>query len=165
MFCVGLLLNYNILEVMTCKRLLGWIAATGLLYGCSTKPTDTPLVGTWELISATATEGDSTYATFDANRKMIKLINATHFAFLNHAVQPGSDTAANRFSAGGGKYTLVDSIYTEELDYYVDKAWENNKFRFVVNINRDTLVQKGVEKVEKLGIDRIIVEKYKRITD
>jgi hypothetical protein len=150
---------------MTCKHLLGWIAATCLLYSCATKQTETPLVGTWELISATATEGDSTYSTFDANRKMIKLINATHFAFLNHAVQPGSDTAADRFSAGGGKYSLVDSVYTEELDYYVDKAWENNKFKFVVSISNDTLVQKGVEKVEKLGIDRVIVEKYKRVTN
>ena len=27
----------------------------------------------------------------------------------------------------------------------------------------DTLTQKGVEKLEKLGIDRIIVEKYKKV--
>ena len=150
---------------MTCKRLLSWVAATSLLYSCATKQNDTPLVGTWELISATATEKDSTYSTFDQNRKMIKLLNATHFAFLNHAVQPGSDTAADRFSAGGGKYTLVDSVYTEELDYYVDKAWENNKFKFVIHINNDTLVQKGVEKVDKLGIDRVIIEKYRRVAD
>jgi hypothetical protein len=150
---------------MTCKRLLSWVTAAFMVVSCTTKQKDTPLVGTWELISATATEKDSTYSTFDSNRKMIKLINATHFAFLNHAVQPGSDTAADRFSAGGGKYTLVDSVYTEELDYYVDKAWENNKFKFVININKDTLIQKGVEKVEKLGIDRVIIEKYRRVVD
>jgi len=32
----------------------------------------------------------------------------------------------------------------------------------VVKIKNDTLIQKGIEKVEKLGVDRIIVEKYVR---
>ena len=67
------------------------------------------------------------------------------------------------FTGGGGSYTLVDSVYTEHLDYFVTKEWEGGKFEFVVNINGDTLIQKGVEKVEKLGIDHIIVEKYKRV--
>lgn len=120
-------------------------------------------MGTWELISATTTEKDSTFSTFDPNHKMIKLINATHFAFLNHALETGKDAAANSFTAGGGTYTLVDSLYTESLDYFIDKKWENNKFQFVVTIKGDTLIQKGVEKVEKLGIDHVIIEKYKRI--
>ena len=58
---------------------------------------------------------------------------------------------------------MVDSIYTEYLDYYIDKEWENNKFQFVINITNDTLSQKGVEKIDKLGVDRVIVEKYKRV--
>ena len=32
------------------------------------------------------------------------------------------------------------------------------KFEFVVKIKNDTLIQKGIEKVEKLGIDRIITK-------
>lgn len=67
------------------------------------------------------------------------------------------------FIAGGGAYTLVDSIYTEHLEYFVDRQWEDNKFEFVVKIVQDTLIQKGIEKVEKLGIDHVIVEKYKRV--
>ncbi|RRB02367.1 hypothetical protein [Larkinella rosea] len=138
------------------------IAALATASGCEPqKPL--PLVGTWELISATSTEKDSTFSTFDPNRKMIKIINATHFAFLNHAVQPGKDSTAAAFSAGGGTYTLADSTYTENLDYFVDKQWENHKFRFTVRISNDTLTQTGIEKLEKLGIDRIIVEKYKRV--
>lgn len=134
------------------------------LCSCNTKPTESPIVGTWELVSATTTEKDSTFSTFDPTHKMIKIINATHFAFLNHAVSK-NDSSATRFSAGGGKYTLADSVYTEHLDYFTDKAWENNKFEFVVKISGDTLVQKGIEKVEKLGIDHIIIEKYKRVND
>src|SRR5438128_1446034 len=145
---------------MKFKLLLSSIAICTTFYGCATKESSTPIIGTWELISATTTEKDSTFSTFDPSHKMIKIINPTHFAFLNHAVNTAKDSS-NAFTAGGGKYTLVDSVYTESLDYYSDKAWENNKFPFVVKISNDTLVQKGVEKVEKLGIDRVIIEKYK----
>ncbi|GAB3329436.1 hypothetical protein GCM10027299_32790 [Larkinella ripae] len=141
------------------------IGLGAVLTGCqSEKPSSLPLIGTWELVSATATEKDSTFSTFNPNQKMIKIINDTHFAFLNHDGRSGKDTsAALPFSAGGGRYTLADSVYTEHLDYFIDKAWENHKFEFVVKIAGDTLVQKGVERLEKLGIDRVIIEKYKRV--
>lgn len=58
---------------------------------------------------------------------------------------------------------MVDSLYTEHLEYFVDRAWEGHTFEFVVQLEGDTLVQKGVEKLEKLGVDRVIVEKYKRV--
>lgn len=148
---------------MIFKIVLVLIMVVSTLTGCNTKQTDTPIIGTWELISATTTEKDTTFSTLDPKHKMIKIINATHFAFLNHAIVLGKDSAANAFTAGGGKYTLVDSVYTEYLDYFIDKEWENNKFSFIVEIRNDTLIQKGVEKVDKLGIDRVIVEKYKKI--
>jgi len=143
---------------------LSLIVVMSTLSNCNTKHTDPPLVGTWELISAETIEKDTTFSTFDPSHKMIKIINPTHFAFLNHAVNTVKDSS-NAFTGGGGKYTLVDSVYTESLDYYIDKAWENNKFPFVVKISNDTLIQKGVEKVEKLGIDRVIIEKYKRVNN
>ena len=128
------------------------------------KPQDElPLVGTWELIGATTIEKDTSFSTFDPKIKMIKIINPTHFAFLSHDLNMGKDTATAKFTSGGGSYTLKDSVYTEHLEYFIDRAWENNKFEFVVNIVNDTLIQKGIEKVEKLGIDHVIIEKYKRI--
>ena len=130
---------------------------------CSSKPDRLPIEGTWELISATATEKDSTYSTFDSSRSMIKILNQTHFAFLNHAINTKKDSTAAPYSAGGGEYTLADSTYTEHLAYFSDPAWENHTFKFTVTIQNDTLIQKGVEKVEELGIDRIIIEKYRRV--
>jgi hypothetical protein len=73
----------------------------------------------------------------------------------------GKDSAAVYF-AGGGKYTLKDSLYTENLEYFSLREWENNKFDFVVKVQNDTLTQKGIEKIEKLGVDQIIIEKYVR---
>ena len=137
-------------------------AVVAVFGGCTTTQNSVPVTGTWELISAITTEKDSTFSTFNPKNKMIKIINATHFAFLNHDMSGGKDTASAAFTAGGGSYTLADSTYTEHLDYYIDRQWEMNKFPFTVKITGDTLIQKGIEKLEKLGINRVIVEKYKR---
>lgn len=120
-----------------------------------------PLTGTWRLISAETTEKDSTFSTFNPKTKMIKIINDSHFAFFNHDLNNGKDSTAV-FFGGGGKYTLKDSVYTENLEYFNNRQWENNKFEFVIKIQNDTLIQKGIEKIEKLGVDHIIVEKYVR---
>lgn len=127
-----------------------------------TNQSNLPIIGTWELISATTTEKDSTFSTFDPKLKMIKIINPDHFSFFQHDLTMGKEPNP-KFSAGAGKYTLVNDTYTEYLEYFSNRAWENNKFEFKVSIKNDTLTQQGIEKVEKLGVDRIITEKYKRI--
>jgi len=143
------------------------IVVLSALLACNTKQNhlSIPIIGTLELISATTTEKDTTFSTFNPKIKMIKIINPTHFAFLTHDLNMGKDTTTAAFTAGGGAYTLMDSTYTEQLEYYIDRQWENNKFQFVVHITNDTLIQKGVEKLDKLGIDRVIVETYKRVKE
>lgn len=148
------------------KHLFTLLLIATLLISCGQK-TDTqkslPLVGTWQLISATSTERDSTFSTFNPKNEMIKIITPTHFAFFNHDLQHGKDSTSAFYVAGGGEYTLKDSVYTEHLQYFIDRAWEDHKFEFVVKIQNDTLTQSGVERLEKLGIDRVIVEKYVRV--
>ena len=158
-------MSYNKLAKMNVEIALILMVIILSVSACNTKQTRLPIDGTWELISATTTEKDTTFSTFDPKHKMIKIINSTHFAFLNHDLSTGKDSSRTSFTAGGGKYTLADSVYTENLEYYIDKEWENNKFQFVVNIKDDTLIQKGIEKVDKLGVDRVIIEKYKRVKD
>lgn len=129
------------------------------------KPASLPIMGTWQLISATSTERDSTFSTFNPKQKMIKIITPTHFAFFSHDTDMGKDSATAAFSGGGGVYTLVDSLYTEHLEYFNLREWEGHTFPFVVTVKNDTLTQQGVEKVVELGIERLIVEKYKKIKD
>lgn len=129
---------------------------------CTSEKKEIPLAGTWRLISAETTEKDSTFSTFNPKTKMIKIINDSHFAFFNHDLNNGKDSTNAVFFGGGGKYTLKDSTYTENLEFFNNRQWENNKFEFIVKIKNDTLIQKGIEKIEKLGIDRVIVEKYVR---
>jgi hypothetical protein len=145
------------------KKYIYFLTVILLFVSCGTKNSNTlPLTGTWRLISAETTERDSTFSTFNPKTKMIKIINESHFAFFNHDLNNGKDSTNAIFFGGGGKYTLKDSIYTENLEYFNNRQWENNKFEFVVKIQNDTLIQEGIEKLEKLGINRIITEKYVR---
>ncbi|KAF2517232.1 hypothetical protein [Flavobacterium foetidum] len=143
------------------KKAISVLILISTISACNSEKKN-PIIGTWRLVSAETTDKDSTFSTFNANTKMIKIINETHFAFLNHDLKNGKDSTTALYFAGGGKYTLKDSIYTENLEYFNNRDWENNKFEFIVKVQNDTLIQKGIEKVEKLGVDHIIIEKYVR---
>src|SRR6188508_3046369 len=117
------------------------------------------LKGTWKLLSGALIEkGDTMVTDYTKGRSFIKIINDSHFAFLNHTLR--KDTSD--FSAGGGTYSLNGNNYTEHLEYCSAKEWEGHDFSFTVTIAGDTLVQSGVEKIEAQGIDRINTEKYIR---
>ena len=130
----------------------------------ATTTTALPLQGTWKLLSGTLIEKEDTTVTdYTKGTSFIKVINATHFAFLSHSVDNKKDTAA--FSAGGGRYTLQDSLYTEHLEYCNDRQWEGNDFQFTITIHNDTLTQQGVEKIDSLGVNRMNIEKYVRVKE
>ena len=95
-------------------------------------------------------------------RSFIKVINQTHFAFLNHDTNKGKDSLAV-FGAGGGRYTLHGNSYKEHLEYCSDRSWEGHQFTFIIQITGDTLVQSGVEKIESEGINRTNIERYVRV--
>ncbi len=123
-----------------------------------------PVVGTWQLITGTLIEkGDTTVTDYTENISFIKIINDSHFSFLQHDLKKGKDSTAV-FAAGGGSYSIQDSIYTEHLEYCTDRAWEGNDFTFTLSIKNDTLTQRGLEKVEGTGINRENIEKYVKIS-
>lgn len=146
------------------KSSLLFLFVSLLMFSCK-KETENKnqLIGTWQLISGTLIEkGDTTIMDYTTKISFIKIINDTHFAFLQHDLNKGKDSSAV-FGAGGGKYTLVDSLYKEQLEYCNAREWEGNNFDFVITIKNDTLIQRGIEKVEKAGVNRINVEKYVRM--
>ena len=119
--------------------------------------------GTWQLISGTLVEGgDSVVTDYTRGISMIKVINDTHFAFLNHDLRHGRDSIAS-FSAGGGLYTLTGNHYTEFLEYCSAREWEGNEFHFTIEMRNDTLIQRGIEKIEGIGVDRLNIEVYHRV--
>jgi hypothetical protein len=125
-------------------------------------PAARPLIGTWKLVRATHIEkGDTVVTDKTTGVSFIKIINDTHFAFLQHGLSKASSPAD--FVAGGGRYTLVDSLYTEQLEYCSARAWEGNNFAFTVTLKGDTLVQRGLEKVASAGVNRVNIEQYVRL--
>jgi len=136
---------------------------------CGTKTTGNEanaspeITGTWKLLTATHIEkGDTTVTDYTKNISFIKVINDTHFAFLQHDLNKGKDSSAV-FVSGGGKYSLSQNLYTEHLEYCSAREWEGNEFKFNITIEGDTLIQNGIEKVEAAGVDRVNIEKYIRV--
>lgn len=124
-----------------------------------------PIEGTWKLLNGTLIEkGDTVVTDYTKATEFIKVINSTHFAFLSHDIHKGKDSSAS-FSAGGGKDSLQDSLYTEHLEYCNDRQWEGNDFHFTVTIHNDTLTQQGLEKIDSIGVNRINIEKYVKVKE
>lgn len=122
-----------------------------------------PISGTWKLITGTLIEkGQATVTDYTTNKSFIKIINDSHFAFLQHDLNKGKDSSAV-FVAGGGRYSISDSLYTEHLEYCSARNWEGNDFSFTVSIKGDTLIQRGIEKIESEGVNRINIERYIRM--
>jgi len=155
--------------VVFAKLGVGTVLAFTILLSCTggsgSDQGGAALEGTWQLLTGTTIEkGDTVLTDYTKELSMIKVINKTHFAFLNHDLKHGKDTTAV-FAAGGGRYELKGDQYTEYLTYCSDRQWEGNKFMFTVNIEHDTLTQTGIEKVEATGVNRMNVEKYVRVKD
>jgi hypothetical protein len=153
------------------KTVLGFAAVAVSLISCNPDVASKeavssrkPIIGTWQLIKGTVIDkGDTVITDYTKNKNItfVKIINDTHFAFLQHDVHKGKDSAV--YVSGGGRYSLKDSTYSEHLEYCSARNWEGNDFAFTVSIKNDTLVQQGVEKVEASGINRINIEKYVRV--
>ena len=152
------------------KIKIALFALTASLLACNYQQTETAqkeevfsVEGSWKLLSGTLIEkGDTVVTDYTKNISFIKIINESHFAFLQHDLNKGQDSAAS-FSAGGGSYTLKDSLYTEHLEYCTARNWEGHDFSFTMTIKGDTLIQSGVEVIESEGVNRKNTEKYIRI--
>lgn len=141
------------------------------LFSCKLTPHDEtqdedslPIEGTWKLLTGTTiSKGDTTTIQYTQGQSFIKIINKSHFAFMDHDLDKGKDSASAIYVSGGGPYTLNDTTYTEHLEYCSDRQWEGHDFGFTVSIHGDTLIQKGVEKAQDIGVNRINIEKYVRL--
>ncbi|UTA67724.1 hypothetical protein [Emticicia sp. 21SJ11W-3] len=149
------------------KKVIASMVVAAVLLACI-KQTDTneapAIVGTWKLLSGTLVDkGDTTVTDYTQGVSFIKIINDTHFAFIQHDLKGGKDSTTAVFTAGGGTYTLKENTYTENLEYCNARKWEGHHFSFTIEIKNDTLVQKGIEKVESANIERLNIEKYVRM--
>src|SRR6187402_3398106 len=73
------------------------------------------LEGSWQLIYAAHIKKDTVIRNDPQGTKMMKILNRTHFAFMQHTIDKNDTTGI--YGSGGGTYTLKDSVYTEHLEY------------------------------------------------
>ncbi len=123
-----------------------------------------PLLGTWKLVSGTTIKDKDTVTTdYTKNQEMIKIFNESHFSFLRHDLNHGKDSTNTIYVAGGGRYTYKENEYTEYLDYFNIREWENNQFNFEFEISGDTLITRGIEEVKELKVNHINIETLIRV--
>lgn len=119
--------------------------------------------GTWQLLYGEIIKGNDTVITnYTEGQKFLKIINESHFSFVRHDLNKGIDSTAV-FVAGAGRYSFDGKIYKEHLEFCTGRKMEGNDFTFHVEIRNDTLVQKGIEKVEELNMNHEIMECYVRV--
>jgi hypothetical protein len=123
-----------------------------------------PINGTWRMFAAKMIKGKDTTITFPVEgQEMIKILNNTHFAFFKHDLQHGKDSTKAVYDTGSGTYTLDGETYTEHLTYCNYREWEDKDFTFNLQVKKDTLIQKGIEKIEGLQVNQEIIEMYVRV--
>jgi len=80
------------------KIIIGFTFISLFLLSCGAEKAEvTPkqIKGTWQLVTATVIEkGDTTVTDYTKKISFIKIINDTHFAFLQHDLNKGKDSAA-----------------------------------------------------------------------
>lgn len=129
------------------------------------KAEGSPIVGTWRLISnVMITKGDTVvaYPLKGKDQLMLKMYNNSHFSFFNHDLKQGK-IPGPVYDSGAGTYKLAGNDYSEHLEFCNYREWENHDFKFKLSIRNDTLVQRGIEKIDSLNVNREIIETYVRL--
>ncbi len=125
--------------------------------------TNQSIVGTWQLISVKTISGyDTTLTYYNDGVKGIKMMNESHFSFFQHDLNQGKDSTA-LYISGGGSYSYDGQTYIENLEYCNFRGYDNQSFSFKLEVNTDTLIQQGIEKIEALDVDKYIYETYHRV--
>ena len=121
------------------------------------------LTGTWRLAFSKVIKDKDTLNTYPVEgQEMIKLFNGSHFAFFKHDVTKGTGPAAT-YESGAGTYVLSGNNYAEHLEYCNARGWEDKHFSFTLELHHDTLIQRGIEKIDSLKVNHEIVEAYIKV--
>lgn len=156
--------HYILTMKLSIASILLWASACSYSTNNVTEnKTQNPILGTWQFLSAQTIVGeDTSYKDYTQGMKGIKMLNEDHFAFFSHDLNKGQDSTA-AYGSGSGPYTYEDGHYTEYLEFCSARQWEDNTFEFELTVTGDTLIQEGRERIEDLGVDRIIRETYVRL--
>lgn len=120
------------------KHLL--LFAAVLLSTAAFAQTQSPVVGTWKLVSGQMTQNDSTLTYTAANLNSMKIISPTHFAVL------GQNSDGSFSHAFGGAVTITPDTYTESIDFASSPNMKGRKSVLKYEVKGDQLhINGGVD--------------------
>jgi hypothetical protein len=152
------------LRILAAIGIIGWTVVSCAETKAPEAAAALPLTGTWKLAySKMIRNGDTTDTYPVKGQEMIKMFNGSHFAFFKHDVSKGSDSSTAVFDSGAGTYVLTGDKYEEHLQYCSYRAWEDMHFTFTLSLQHDTLIQRGIEKIDSLNVNHEIIEAYIRV--
>jgi hypothetical protein len=108
------------------------------MLGCASEKKNA-IEGTWRVVAGTMKTADTTISYSQMNLFGMKMIVGNQWAIFGQPLG-GGDTSAYY---GGGTYTLEGNIYQESIKYNVVKSRVGRTIAFEVEVNNDTLIQKG----------------------
>jgi len=111
--------------------------AAVLLSAAAFAQTQSPLVGTWKLVSGQMTRNDSTQTYTAAELSSLKIISPTHFAVF------GENSNGSFSHAFGGAVTITPGTYTESIDYASSPSMKGRKSMFKYEVKGDQLHLNG----------------------
>jgi hypothetical protein len=121
----------------------------GAALGCSSG--SRALIGEWEMIYPEYEFADTTLQ----RSIQIKILTDSHFTF-------GSMTPDGMAFAGGGRYRLVDSTYTEYIEYHVHPFLIGRELRFHCRLEGDQWYHYGSFDID--GNRFVVDEVWQRVS-
>ena len=96
-----------------------------------------PLVGTWKLVSGKMTRNDSTQNYDPSRLNSLKIVTPTHFAVF------GQNPDGTFSHAAAGTIQITPTNYTEKLSHGNMLSWIGKEVKFTYTVKSDTWQVKG----------------------
>ena len=123
------------------KKIIFLSLIISLIIGSCIEEKKSPIEGTWQVVQVLYISGDTITNAFPGiyTGGQMKMWSKNHFVFVGIAKV---DTTIYDLY-GGGTYTLNGDKYEENIIYHSDKPLVNTKFKALLEIRNDTLIQKN----------------------
>jgi hypothetical protein len=107
-----------------------------------------PLIGTWQMVSAVFTTKDTTIMHDSSTIRQIKIVSPERFMFI--VMKKSNDSL---MQAATGRVAFSGKTYTEIIEHSNIESISGKSYRFTVNIVGDKWFHRG--KVEQWNIDEV----------
>lgn len=137
-----------------------YLLLAALLLGSVQLYAQSPLEGTWKLISANFTDANGEKSSYDSSQmKQIKILSPTHFIFITEEDKGDSTVFVH---SAGGTYQINGNKYKEIIEYASQKDYKKYDTDFTWKVEDDQWYHQGTLTFSD-GSKFIIDEVYQKV--